>query len=566
MKKMRASLFGLFVLTLLLSACNLPFGSSAVPTVEVPLATLELPPTPTIEPVVPEAPTIGSTISWFDTSTLVYVPGGEFVMGADEPKEEDFNPAHPVSLNGFWIYSTKVTNEMYNLCVSLGQCTPVVMALEKPYSTYAFSVFLIGSSDLNDPVSKDLPVTNVTWNQADTYCKWAGGRLPTEAEWEKTARGTKVQAYPWGDEPASCNFLNFKECSGFLSSVLDHPEGISDYKALDMAGNAYEWVNDWFSKDYYTHSPIDNPTGPDTGTLRSIRGSSFDTGPKSVFSARRSSLKPDQSKIDVGFRCVVDNPAVFAPICQVPAVIGTNLANAPLTPGESTGTETSTAPLNCTPPEIKDLNYQSWCVGENRSALDVRAEQLPLLQGGIDWGFGGTTDWSVNCYDNDCPPPIAIPKSGGLHIYGKPGHNVTFTLRTRCTNPDPPQAIVSLASCPNGYNMDSNGVCLFNGTVSQPATTNCPSGFVYNKSTNCCSLPPGLTNSSASQTPVCGPGYIYDPINKACILGQDSNAKKVVTLSKTTDLFLAACPVPKDTNKPSQPQPTPSCTDPAGCP
>ena len=201
MKKISTPLYGLIVLAMLLSACNLPFGSAAAPT-EVPLATLELPPTPTLEPFVPEAPTIGSTISWFDTSTLVYVPGGEFVMGADEPEKQDFNPAHPVDVGGFWIYSTKVTNEMYDLCVSLGQCTPAVSTTGEPGATLSGTslVSFFTVPDDNGYSLKDFPVTNVTWDQADNYCKWVGGRLPTEAEWEKTARGEENKIQPWGDE------------------------------------------------------------------------------------------------------------------------------------------------------------------------------------------------------------------------------------------------------------------------------------------------------------------------------------------------------------------------------
>ncbi len=252
MKKMSTPIYGLIVLAMLLSACNLPFGSAAAPT-EVPLATLELPPTPTIEPIVPDAPTIGSTISWFDTSTLVYVPGGEFVMGADEPEKQDFNPAHPVDVGGFWIYSTKVTREMYNLCVSLGQCTPAAANSNEPSSTLSGTALIsfVSGPDGAEYALKDMPVTDVTWDQADNYCKWVGGRLPTEAEWEKTARGEESKIQPWGDDTSTCDLLNFGECGGFLSNVLDYPDGISDYLALDMAGNAYEWVNDWYQKDYY---------------------------------------------------------------------------------------------------------------------------------------------------------------------------------------------------------------------------------------------------------------------------------------------------------------------------
>ena len=134
-------------------------------------------------------------------------------MGADEPEKKDFNPAHPVDVGGFWIYSTKVTNEMYNLCVSLGQCTPAVTSTGEPGATLSGTslVSYFTGPDDNGYSLKDLPVTNVTWDMADNYCKWVGGRLPTEAEWEKTARGTKIQAYPWGD--ATC-CLQFPELQG----------------------------------------------------------------------------------------------------------------------------------------------------------------------------------------------------------------------------------------------------------------------------------------------------------------------------------------------------------------
>ncbi len=181
MKNLYASLYSLIVLTLLMSACNLPFGNAVEPALEVPLATLELPSSPTPEPLVPEAPTIGSTISWFDTSTLVYVPGGEFVMGADEPKEQDFNPAHPVSLNGFWIYSTKVTNEMYNLCVSLGQCTPAATTQEEPGATLIGTSLIsyITGPEGNGYALKDLPVYQCDLGPGGQLLQ-VGGRTPAD--------------------------------------------------------------------------------------------------------------------------------------------------------------------------------------------------------------------------------------------------------------------------------------------------------------------------------------------------------------------------------------------------
>jgi formylglycine-generating enzyme len=579
MKKMRTALYGLIVLAVMLSACNLPFGSSANPTEEVPVATLELPPTPTIEPSVPVAPTIGSTISWFDTSTLVFVPSGEFTMGADEPRKQDFNPSHTVSLNGFWIYSTKVTNEMYSLCVSLGQCTPAVSMSKEPGETLFGTslVSYVSVPDENGYAMKDLPATDVTWDQANTYCKWVGGRLPTEAEWEKTARGTKVHAYPWGDEPAACNFLNFKDCAGLLSSVLDHPDGISDYKALDMAGNAYEWVNDWYQKDYYVQSPASNPTGPIDGKKRVVRGSSFDTKSDSVFSARRSSLEPDQAKIDVGFRCVVDNPTIFAPVCNVPAAIPASVI-APQ-PGQSasenTGSSSDTVTFDISQVPLKVATY---CANPSAKigGATVTWDWTTLM----DFGSTHCTSFTYGMVLLDDQGQIYGTKESEIsgpkyknYFGGPPG--LTFKLIPILSDcklkqaPDlPPQGV--LASCATGYTLQSNGSCLYTGKIGQPASVSCPGGYSFNSQTHCCTQNPPQAGNQPNQYPACGPGNIYDPQKKICYK-PGSKSSTFVPSYVTYQYKLGTCKEPPDTNKPSKPQQpeqtaTPSCTDPAGCP
>ena len=561
---------------LILSACNLPFGSSATPAVEAPLATLELPPTPTptIEPFVPEAPTIGSTISWFDTSTLVFVPGGEFTMGADEPEKQDFNPAHQVDVGGFWIYSTKVTNEMYNLCVSLGQCTPSASNSNEPSSTLsgtALISFITGPDDAEYAL-KDLPVTDVTWNQADNYCKWVGGRLPTEAEWEKTARGTKIQAYPWGDEPAACNFLNFKDCVGLLSSVLDHPEGISDYMALDMAGNAYEWVNDWYAKDYYAQSPASNPIGPADGAKRVVRGSSFDTNGESVLSYTRSSLEPDQSKIDVGFRCVIDDPTVFAPICEAPAAISASV-NTPESGQSASGTSGSSSNIVTMDMSTVPVNNSPWC-----------ADKSAKLGGAtVTWD----TDMIFNLFLSNCPGGgwylTQAPISGSLKgqwifsptnkliMSGPEGASFKFILATgKCgLNPLPAPSIQGVSAvCPQGYTLQSNGTCQYIGTSGQPASVTCPGGYSYNEQTQCCTQNPPQAGNQTNQYPVCGPGNIFDPQKQVCY--KPGSSKSIFVPSTMIHQFkLGTCEEPKDSDKPSQPQqPTPPFCDPAtgACP
>jgi formylglycine-generating enzyme required for sulfatase activity len=193
-----------------------------------------------------------------DGALMVYIPEGEFLMGSRHGWNDE-GPEHTVYLDAFWIYQHEVTNENYQACMDDNACSP-------PGSIKYFS----------DPNYKDHPVLNGVWLEAVAYCQWAGERLPTEAEWEKAARGTDGRDFPWGSQKPTCNLANFKDCVGGTSPVGSYPAGASPFGALDMAGNVGEWVADWHEDDYYSRSPYENPTGPETGTHKVIRGGSWD--------------------------------------------------------------------------------------------------------------------------------------------------------------------------------------------------------------------------------------------------------------------------------------------------
>ena len=257
---------------------------------------------------------------WVDGSILVHVPGSEFIMGG----EGTDNPVHKVGLSSFWIYRTKVTNRMYTYCVAAGKCAPP----KDPSSL----------KDFNDATLRDIPVAGVDWEQGDIYCKFVEGRLPTEAEWEKTARGPDGNVYPWGDAVPGCTLLNFNgDCVGKKTKVFDYPTGKSFYTALDMAGNAFEWTGDWYDPNYYGASPVADPRGPEAGTVRTVRSSSYQSDQTQVPSYRRFFLDPKTVRQDLGFRCVVEDPHPFAPMCSqilVPGKLGNeNLGGQPADPG-----------------------------------------------------------------------------------------------------------------------------------------------------------------------------------------------------------------------------------------
>ena len=240
-----------------------------------------------------------------DEMEMVFVPSGGFEMGA--PAElgleicekfsidcslEDYmdeTPVHWVEIRSFWMYRTEVTNDHYRLCVEDGGC-PMP----------AFTEFF------QNELFSDHPVVYVDWYSAEAYCTWAGGRLPSEAEWEKASRGQVGRIFPWGDQP-ECGLGNVKGCTqGLSAAVGSFPDGSSPYGALDMAGNAAEWVADWYSADYYEDSPLVDPTGPEAGELRVARGGSWKNPFTGVRATNRTANFPDVYSTGVSFRCVVD--------------------------------------------------------------------------------------------------------------------------------------------------------------------------------------------------------------------------------------------------------------------
>jgi formylglycine-generating enzyme required for sulfatase activity len=234
---------------------------------------------------------------------MVYVPAGEFLMGAtdaDRYADADEMPQHSVYLDGFWIDKTEVTNAQYRKCVEAGAC-------EEPWG-WNRDRFL--KSDLfNAP---DQPVVCVLWNNAQDYAVWVGGRLPTEAEWEKAARGTECRTYPWGNSAPDCAKSNIKGCVGTTVAVGSYPAGASPYGVLDMAGNALEWTADKYGAGYYSTSPSKNPLGPDSGAFRAMRGGSYLQGQEDARCTYRHAGSPKYRPWWYGFRLVM-NPAISTP-------------------------------------------------------------------------------------------------------------------------------------------------------------------------------------------------------------------------------------------------------------
>jgi formylglycine-generating enzyme required for sulfatase activity len=495
-------LLGLVMLAMLvLSACapKTPTPTPAAAQEQPAPANEPSPPTPT-----PAAQTIdllgpqrGTSMLWVDGSTLVFVPEGVFTMGHGG---ED-NPEHEVYLSDFWIYRAEVTNQQYALCVAAGKCS-------QPGTENAMK-------RLTDSNYREHPVAGVDWAQSEAYCQWVDGRLPTEAQWEKTARGPEGNLYPWGEGAPACELGNFNDCTGQTSKVDEHPQGKSYYEALGTAGNVFEWVADWYKAQYYSESPERDPLGPQVGDVRSVRSSSYVSPLDDLRPSKRFYLAPDQTRADLGFRCVIEAPRYYPPFCETR--IGQPVPETPGQPGSSgttSGISASGVGRGCgfATADISGGTIQSveasgltcefvggtrvYCSGPDSATGSVTVcvqgeqETLPTVIGTCPPGYtpdpsdptrcgyipGVQTATEITCFGETCLAPAAN-ESGGC------GPGAYFdTLAERCVSYGQPGG-----DCLPGYEFDTQALCCHSNSGEYPgcfSTEQCLPGGTSNGS-NC---------------------------------------------------------------------------------
>jgi formylglycine-generating enzyme required for sulfatase activity len=285
------------------------------PIYESPSKTIE----PTKDTFSPILSMESTQVSSIDGMTMVNIPSGYFNMGASTEEYnliveactglvqsgrkrieyltkdqcEDFYideiPEHEIWIDSFWMDQSEVTSEQYHQFIE-----------DTEYSDWDYV------SDGN------YPAEYVSWYDAQAYCEWAGRRLPTEAEWEKAARGgLDGKMYPWGDDLPTCNEddMNgalYKDCESGRIDVKSF--SMNGFGLFDMVGSVSEWVGDWYTKDYYSYSPEHNPSGPESGITKVIRGGGYGDGVYVIRIASRSYREPDFSWLNVGFRCATSDP------------------------------------------------------------------------------------------------------------------------------------------------------------------------------------------------------------------------------------------------------------------
>lgn len=468
--------FNMVVLTgltlmLVLSACggdvpatepppSQPAPTEQLPTLEPSAEPAPVIPSPTLVPVNLSGPGVGTKMSWADNSVMVFVPAGDFTMGNNAFDA----PEHTVYLSDYWIYQTEVTNSMYAFCVSAGACAPPYQELGAPF--------------YENPIYDNYPIVGVSWDQAANYCAWIGGSLPTEAQWEKAARGSNGASYPWGNAEPSCELGNFSGCVGALTDVTKYDAGASPYGALDMAGNVLEWVNDFYGESYYTSAPIENPTGPTSGESRVARGSGFETSFNQALSAIRRPAGNAFHNRDLGFRCVIQQPPALAPMCQTSAYI-------------------PRAEVSVSACQVPNVNVSATYCESKRPYTNVELD------------LGATFEVKTQgftCSDAVVNGQRRLTCSG---LDGTTG-NVRVCNEACSSLPDNTGAA---PECDSGYGLDANtGTCLYSPISAQPGVAGCPRGFVLTDRGGQAFCAPGMAGDG-----LCPDGTYFDIQYGACV-------------------------------------------------
>jgi len=528
-------LIWILMLAILVAACAPASTSTPIPTptalppTSEPTATPE-PPTsvPTLPPVSLAGPSADTIMTWVDGSRLVYIPAGAFIMGLGYSPA----PIKTFTLDNYWIQQTEVTNKMYAQCVASGNCSAPVQEVGAPL--YTVSQF------------GDYPIVGITWDAANTYCQWIGGQLPSEAQWEKAARGQNGNKYPWGNDNPTCDLANLKTCGGHTNPVDAHPAGKSPYGLFDMAGNVYEWVNDYYGENYYDIAPSSNPTGPDTGNRRITRGSSFETDLTQILSGIRHQSTQDYHSYDLGFRCVVNQPKAFAPYCQSVSYLpvgGTQgqgaICSAPAVQVGGNWCHGSISYATANIPQ--GATYQVKSKAFNCDDAVVNGQRILTCTGPVN----STTDVTV------CNPTCSgSPNTTSSALACDPGYKLDAS--SSACEYAPVAGQPGVAGCPQGYHLidrggqkvcviaqNQNGQCgiglyfdsQYNACVSATgqadapygidnpdlATKNyqgCPKGYSYSTEYQCCQANTGGTY------PGCPVGFVLDPAQKTCVPAQ----------------------------------------------
>lgn len=360
-------------------------------------------PIETVSPVVlssETAPAIVDLAPPVQDDGSITIPGGIYVLGSDVQDSYALPheiPQHKVEITGFRILRSEVTYQMYQACVSAGAClTPAV----------------------TPGITEDMPVVGVDWFMASDYCRWYGGRLPTEAEWEAAARGMGENLYPWGTAPADCTTTAMSGCGkeAIPFQVGSFPAGNTNLGGSDFAGNAWEWVNDWYDANYYKYIADVDPVGPWSGTYKVIRGGGWNSTAGELRTANRAGIDPAAAFNDVGFRCVLD-------AAEVSGVSGADPLHRVLEGGESVE------------PELRGYREpddlpRAWSWGNPVPLCGLTAEGLVYLPADNNFGgtYGGTHDGSQASCAYDGSRSMLMCSFTLEPAGGSAGHDLRFFI------------------------------------------------------------------------------------------------------------------------------------------